>query len=115
MQGQNYPLTKADLIADAPSIVALNPNRSMRTGDQPFSGARPVDLSVDTAYATAPRALYIGQAGVLQVDVLDIDGTTVLTNKSIIVQSGQVLPFACVRKVYSSANGTTAAGLWVGV
>jgi len=115
MQGQHQLDTAADLTPGAPSIVRLNLDRSVRTGSDPFHGSRPVDLSVDTNYTKVPRAIYVGTAGNVKVDVLDIDGTTVLAGKLIKAQDGAVLPFACVLKIYSTSNGTTAADLWVGV
>lgn len=86
----------------------------MRTGDQPFHGARPVDLSANTDFAAPPRGVYVGTAGVLVVDMLDLDGVTTLTAKSIVGYSGQVLPFACIKRIYSTGNGSTASNLIVG-
>ena len=84
------------------------------TRDQPFTGARPVDLSADTVFTTPPRAIYVGGAGILKVDCYDLDGTTVLTAKSILVTDFHTPPFGNVTKIYSTANGTTATGVWAG-
>jgi hypothetical protein len=84
------------------------------TRDQPFTGARPVDLSGDTTFTTPPRAIYVGTAGTLTVDMYDLDGTTVLTGKTIAVTDFQLLPFANIIKIYSTSNGTTATKLLVG-
>jgi hypothetical protein len=117
MQGNNFPAGQAALIPGAPSIVGLNSDRSIRTGDDPFRGARPVDLSADTTFTatTMPRAIYVGTAGNVKVDIVDIDGTTVLTAKLIKAGDFSVPPFASIRKIYSTTNGTTAADIWIGV
>lgn len=96
---------------------AINEDRSARVGDQPFIGARPVDLTGDTSFSAPnwPRAIYVGTGGTLKIDVLDIDGATTLTAKTVTVYDGQTLPWWCVTKIYSTSNGTTASGLWVGV
>ncbi|MEO5730273.1 MAG: hypothetical protein ABI134_35560 [Byssovorax sp.] len=84
------------------------------TRDQPFIGARPVDLASDTTFTTPPRAVYVSGEGILMVDCYDLDGTTVLTAESVLVTGYQVLPFGCITKIYSTTNGTTATGVWVG-
>lgn len=85
--------------------------------DAPFVGARPVDLSSDTDLTgLGIRGIYVGTGGSLKVDTLDITGavTVATTGKTITAQDGAVIPFGCVTKVYSTSNGTTASGLWVG-
>jgi hypothetical protein len=116
MQGINWPAGTTALAPSVPSVVGVNSDRSMRTGDQPFAGTRQVDLSGDTTFAAgaSPRAIYIGTAGNLKIDMLDIDGVTVLTGKTIVVTDFQLLPFASIRKIYSTANGTTASNLVIG-
>lgn len=98
---------------------ALDPTvRPGRTSTEPFPGARPVDLAADTDLTTLPvlpRSIYVGTGGVIKVDCLDIDLTTVLIGKLIPVSDGSCPPFACIRKIYATANGTTASGLWIGV
>lgn len=93
----------------------LDPNQSLgRTTSEPFTGSRQVDPLVDTTFTIPPRSVYVGGAGILKVDCYDLDGTTVLTAKSILVTDFQVPPFGNITKIYSAANGTTATGVWVG-
>ena len=94
--------------------VDTDGNLFTHSSDQPFTGSRPVDLTADTTFTTPPRAVYVGTAGTLKVDCLDLDGVTTLTAKTIAVTDFQMLPFASIKKIYSTANGTTASNLWVG-
>lgn len=87
---------------------------TVATKDAPFTGARTVDLSADTSFATPPRGVYVGTAGDLKVDMLDLDGTTLLSAKIIKVTDFQTLAFSNIKKIYSTANGTTASNLIVG-
>lgn len=98
-------------VADAISATITG---TVATKDQPFTGARTVDLSADTSFATPPRGVYVGTAGDLKVDMLDLDGTTLLSAKIVKVTDCQTLAFGNIRKIYSTANGTTASNLIVG-
>lgn len=97
-----------------PSNLYTDRSGRLHTGDAPFSGADLVVLSADTTFTAPPRAIYIGTAGDLKVDMLARDGATVLTAKIIKVTDFQVLPFANIKKIYSTANGTTASNIIVG-
>lgn len=110
MQGNNFNPTKPDLIADAPSIVALNPNRSMRTGDQPFSGGIAITPNDSTDVTATHRALWIGTGGTLSAVVLGSDGTTRNTIATT-VGDGSVFPMRVLRV---NATGTTATGIVAG-
>ena len=91
----------------------VDPRGRLHGGDEPFCGATPVVLSTDTTFVTPPRAVYVGTAGDLKVDLVAMDGTTV-TGAIIKVTDFQLLPFGCIKKIYSTANGTTASNIVVG-
>jgi hypothetical protein len=126
----SIPVTEADVHVGYPAVWAFisglrngvagawerinSTGGALWTQDQPFIGARTVDLSADTTFLTPPRSIYVGTAGNLKVDMYDLDGTTLLTGKTIVVTDFQVLPFGCVKKIYSTSNGTSASNLVVG-
>jgi hypothetical protein len=62
-------------------------------------GGSTVNLSADSIYA-APVAVMAAGSGNVKVDTLEGDTLTVP------VQAGQTLPWS-IRKIYSTANGTT--------
>lgn len=93
-----------------PMEIAADPWGSLRTGDQPFRGGKPLVPS-DGADITAPhRALWVGTGGTVAFVVLDADGTTRNTLATS-VGDGSVLPFAVLRLM---ATGTTATGIVAG-
>ncbi len=67
-----------------------------------FTGTADVDL------VTVSRAVYIGTAGTLKVDMVGIDGQTGATVTFNGCLAGTVLPI-CIKKIYDT--GTTAAGV----
>lgn len=94
-----------------------NTHRGVDVSDAPFIGARPVSLATDTDLTGLDiRSIYVGTGGVIKVDCLDLDGTVTVatTGKDITVQDGITIPFGCITKIYSTGNGTTASGLWIG-
>lgn len=110
MQGINYAAGTADLIPGAPSIIAINPDRSVRTGDSPFKGGKQLTPSDSTDVTASHRALWIGVGGTLAVVLLDVDGVT-RNSVSTTVGDGSIFPARVLRVL---ATGTTATGIVAG-
>jgi hypothetical protein len=110
MQGNNFAPGTAALIANAPSIVALNANRSMRTGDDPFAGGIALTPDNSNDVTATHRALWIGTGGTLSAVVLGSDGSTRNTIATT-VSDGSIFPFKVLR---INATGTTATGIVAG-
>jgi hypothetical protein len=110
LQGNNFQAGTAALIPGAPSIVGLNPDRSMRTGDQPFAGGIAITPNDSTDVTATHRALWIGTGGTLSAVVLGSDGTTRNTIATT-VGDGSVFPMRVLRV---NATGTTATGIVAG-
>jgi len=75
---------------------------------QQLDSAVSVSLAADTDFSSARsgKILYVGTAGNLKVDL--VKGGTTITYIGVL--AGQFLPIR-VSKVYSTANGTTAADI----
>jgi hypothetical protein len=81
-----------------------------RLGGVTTAGCAAVNLAADTDYSTGntPRAVRVGTtAGAVKID--DLDGTTTTIPN---VLAGETIHVG-IKKIYSTANGTTAAGLTV--
>ncbi len=73
----------------------------------PAGNAAAINLGADTTYtAGEPRGLFIGTGGNVKVDL--VNGATGIVFKNL--TAGQILPVRCT-KIYSTANGTTAADI----
>jgi hypothetical protein len=66
-------------------------------------GGSAINLASDTTFPNEV-GVYVGTGGTVKID------TTETTALVVVASAGMVLPWA-VRKVYSTANGTTAADL----
>lgn len=110
MQGNNFPAGTAALIPGAPSIVGLNSDRSMRTGDQPFAGGVALTPNDSTDVTATHRALWTGTGGTISAVVLGSDGTTRNTIATTVADAS-VFPFKVLRL---NATGTTATGIVAG-
>ena len=83
------------------NILAYNKEANL---ESPVGSGEAIDISVaDHATTYATRALWVGTAGNVKVDMLGATGVTFLN-----VQDGTLLPIR-VSKVYQS--GTTAANM----
>jgi hypothetical protein len=86
-----------------PTLAAAPP----RAGD-PARDAIEFTGTADVTLATHSRAIYIGGAGTLKVDMLGHDGTTGATVTFAGCLVGTILPI-CITKIYDT--GTTASGV----
>jgi hypothetical protein len=81
--------------------------RNFNALSDPSGNTPAVNLGSDTTYtADFPRGIYVGTSGHVKVD--DLVGNTGVLFKN--VPAGTTLPIM-VKKIYSTANGTTAADL----
>ncbi|MFT3772986.1 MAG: hypothetical protein QM820_46985 [Minicystis sp.] len=96
----------ADLTDSGPSELFVDWRGRLSTRDQPATGADPITPNDSSDLAFTPRALLIGAGGTLKLDLLSRDGSTRRSGITINVSDGQVVPLACILRVY--ATGTTA-------
>ena len=73
----------------------------------PVREAEAVTSGVDTTFAQVPRALYVGGAGDLRVEMLG--GQTVTFAA---VPGGTLLPLRAARVLASGTTATWVVGLW---
>lgn len=110
IEGINFAAGTVAVAANAPSVVGVNSDRSLRSGDQPFSGGIAVTPDNSNDVTALHRALWIGTGGTLSAIVLGSDGTTRNTIATTVVD-GSVFPFKVLRV---NATGTTATGIVAG-